>query len=247
MPSPGSKPRAPSLSGLPSAPAAAALSVALLLVGALVWFVPFLTTAHQPVAEVPAPAALSVLTPFPVAPRTQACMYPVTVTPGSEIAQFGLRPAAPSASGGPPVELVLSARDYHATLAVPGGYPGGSVALPIAPPRRAEIASACFVNRGVTTVLLSGTNEARTLAAPETTIAGRPASGDIALTFLRARQISLLDRLGEVFGHASNLTDDLVPSWLIWIIAFVIAFGVPAAAVAALYRALREDEVPAAG
>jgi hypothetical protein len=224
---------------------AAVLSAVLILIGALLWFLPYLTSQRVPVAEVPAPAALSALTPFAVAPQAQACMSPVTVTPDSDIAEFQLRPAAPSPTGGPPVELVLSAPGYRAVLAVPGGYPGGGVGLPIAPPAHAEIASACFINRGKTPVLLIGTSEGRTTSRPATTIAGRRVLGDIALTFATARQVSLLDRLGEVFDHASNLTDRLVPAWLVWMIAIAVALGVPIAIVRAFHDALREDERPA--
>jgi hypothetical protein len=137
---------------------------------------------------------------------------------------------------------VLSAPGYRATLAVPGGYPGGGVALPIAPPRRAEIGTACFVNRGSTTALLDGTTEPRTVSRSRTQIDGRTVVGDIGLTFLEARPTSLLEHMGEIFDHASNLTDTLVPAWLIWVLAVLVALGVPAAVVTALWRSLREDE-----
>jgi hypothetical protein len=45
-----------------------------------------------------------------------------------------------------------------------------------------------------------------------------------------------------MFDHASNLTDHLVPAWLIWAIAVIVALGVPAATLAAFCLALREDE-----
>lgn len=230
--------------GLPAL--AALLAAGLILAGVLLWFRPYLTRKQQSVAEVPAPTALFAVSEFAVPPRQQACMSSVTVDPNSDLAQFQLRPAKPTPGGGPPIELILSAPGYRATADVPGGYPGGGVTLALAPPTRALIGTACFLNRGKTPVLLDGTTEPRTVARPGTTIDGKSVVGDIALTFLDSRQLSLLDRLGEVFGHASNLTDRLVPVWLIWILAVLVAFGAPIGIVSAFYVALREDEAGAA-
>lgn len=231
----------------PSVPVAcAALVAALIIAGGLIWFRPYMTNARPAIAEVPTPPALFALTTFAVPPKGSVCMNTITLTPQSAVAEFGLRPAPPSHSG-PPVDLVLSARGYHAVLAVPGGYPGGSVALPITPPKHAEIGTACFVNKGRSTVLLPGTTEPRTVARSGTYVNGTSVVGDVALSFSEAHERALADRLGEIFGHASNLTDHLIPAWLIWVIAVLAAFGIPTAVVAALYAGLREDEEPATG
>lgn len=74
------------------------------------------------------------------------------------------------------------------------------------------------------------------------TIAGRAVPGGITLEFLQGRLRTLFGQLGEVFDHASNLTDGLVPQWLVWLIAIAVALCVPLAMVLALFLALREDE-----
>ncbi len=228
---------------VPSAPAAcAALAGALILGGALLWFNPFLTGERTAFATVPTPPALFGVTSFELAPHGQACMRAVTITPQSRVAVFELRPAKQTPSGGPPVHLVLTAPGYRALLAVPGGYPGGVVSLPIAAPKRAEIGTACFVNEGHSTVLLPGTAEPRTISRSTMLINGRYVVGDVALSFVENGPHSLISRLGEIFEHASNVTDRLVPVWLIWILTVIVAFGVPVAVVAALYLALREGE-----
>jgi len=186
-----------------------------------------------------------VLNEFSVPPRQQACMESVAVEPSSDIAEFQLWPTKAGPRGGPPVELVLSASGYRGVVHVPGGYPGGAVTLPFTPPAHTLIVTACFINRGRSTVLLTGTSEPRTVARSATRIDGRSVVGDIALTFLENRERSLLDQLGEVFGHASVLTDHLLPVWLIWLLAVLVALGVPVGAVAAFYLALREDEAGA--
>jgi hypothetical protein len=227
---------------------ATALAGVLILTGSLVWFMPYLTRKQQPVAGVPDPAALLAVSEFAVPAHQQACMSAVTVEPDSRLAAFQLRPAKATPGGGPPVELVLSAPGYRGVVEVPGGYPGGGVELPLSPaPRSAVIAEACFLNRGSTVVLLDGTTETRTVSRSATLVNGRPVPGDIALTLLQGSPQSLLDRIGEAFGHASNLTDRLIPVWLIWVLALLVAFGVPISMLGAFYLALQEDELTSAG
>jgi hypothetical protein len=221
---------------------AAALAALLMVAGGLIWVRPYLTGAREDVSSVPAPDPVSAFSEFAVPPRQQACMSSVTVEPNSHLARFQLRPATPGLRGGPPVELVVSAPGYRGVVHVPGGYQGGSVALALNPPAHALIGSACFINRGSSTVLLDGTTEPRTLSRPATTIAGKPVVGDISLAFLDSQARPLSDQLGEVFDHASTLTDRLVPVWLLWLLAVLVAFGVPIGVVAAFYVALREDE-----
>lgn len=219
----------------------ALLMLVLMLIGAWIWFRPFLVSKQDWRAEVPTPPALNAVSEFAVPRSGEACMGSVTVTPNSHLAVFGLRPAKQTPRGGPPVRLSLSGPGYHASLSVPGGYPGGGVTLPIAAPSHPTITTACFINEGRSTVLFDGTIEPRTVARSPTTVDGVSVVGDIALTFLEGRDTSMLQRLGLVFDHASNLTERLVPVWLIWALAVLVAFGVPAGVVAALYRALRED------
>jgi hypothetical protein len=216
-----------------------------MLCAGLHWFRPYLAGDRQVISSVPDPEPVFALSEFPIAPHQQACLNSVTVDPNSRIAEFHLRLAEPSRSGGPPVELVLSAPGYRGVVEVPGGYAGGTVSLPMKPPARSLIGSACFINRGRTTVLFDGTTEARSLSRSSMVIAGKPVVGDIALTFLDGSPRSLLDGLGEVFGHASTLTDRFVPVWLIWLLAVIVALGVPLGVLAAFYLALRQDEVAA--
>ncbi|MGN6372007.1 MAG: hypothetical protein ACTHM1_03320 [Solirubrobacteraceae bacterium] len=219
----------------------AATMAAFLLAGAFIWYKPFLERDSQPPASIPAPPPMFVVAPFPVPAHREACMRSVTLDPNGRVATFQLRPAKPLPAGGPPVDLVLSAPGYKAVASVPGGYPGGGVSVPVTPPRRPEIGTACFVNRGTTSVVFTGTTEARTIARPTTTVAGRPVPGDIALSFFDSRSRSLLSRLDEVFSHASALTDRLVPTWLIWGIAICAALGMPAMVIVAFCRSLSES------
>lgn len=211
-----------------------------LLAGALNWFVPFLLARSQNVAEVPAPPPLFTVTEYRVAPHGRACENLVAVTPQSRRASFMLRPIKHAAGGGPPVQLTLSAPGYEASASIPGGYPGGLATVPILAPARALIATACFVDRGTVPVLLDGTTEVRTMSRSQLEINGRPVTGDIALRFFDSYSHTLAGRLGTVFEHASNLTDGLLPPWAIWVLAVLVACGVPLAIIVAFRQALIE-------
>jgi|SRR5271166_481240 len=237
MPSPARK-----QGGRRRVPLATALAVALILLGALVGLLPRLTKKRLPVAEIPTPAALFQVSPFALAPHERACMFPIVTTSNSELAQFQLWAAKAGSHSVPPVEILLSAPGYRATGRLPGGFPGGVATVAISPPKQSLIATVCFVNPGPGSVLLYGTTEPRTLANTATQLDGSPVPGDIALSFLQSHPRSLLDSAGEVFDHASNLTDRLVPVWLIWVLAVILLLGVPSAIVVSFDLALRQDE-----
>jgi hypothetical protein len=224
--------------------AAAALTVLLMLVGGAFVLKPHLRGGSELVAGVPNPPAFYAVTEFLVPPHEQACMSSIAIDANSRVAVIELSPAKPNKHGGPPVDIVLRAPGYHAVVKVPGGYPGGSATLPIVPPaKRAEIGTACFVNKGKTTVALNGTTEPRTVSRSLTKINGRPVPGDIALTFLDSRQRPLLDEINETFEHAATLTDGLVPVFAVWVFALLVLATMTLGTVAAFYLALREDEV----
>jgi hypothetical protein len=227
--------------GLPTL--ATALAVAAIALGALLWFKPYLTRSQTFRSSVPAPIALSATSPFPVAAGQRACMSSVTVEPTSQAAQFWVQPAKRRSHRGPPLELLLEGAGYRSASHLSGGYRAGIVTMSVTPPPRSLSVTACFLNEGPETAVLMGSVEARTISRSATTIAGVSVVGDISLMFLEGHPSSLLDRLGTVFAHASNLTDRLIPVWLIWVLAVFVALGVPCGISVAFYRALREDEI----
>ena len=221
---------------------ASGLIAILVVAGAFTWFRPYLTQQRQTVGSVAAPTALSEVAEFMVPAHGRACMNSVTFSPRTQLATFQLHPATPNTAGGPPVELTLTAVNYRATATLPGGRRGGVAILAIVPPKQSEIGTVCFVNRGAAVALLNGTTEPRTISRSALQIDGHAVTGDIALTFLESRPRSLLDDVSTIFAHASNLTDRLVPVWVVWILAILVAFGLPLSVVSAFYLALREDE-----
>ncbi len=225
---------------------ATALAALAMLIGALLWFRPYLTHKQVFDSAVPTPTPLTVANQYELAPGEQACMTAISVEPNSRVAQFQLHSVKSSPQGGPTVELELVGTGYRSVSRLPGGYPGGLATVPITPPRHSIIGNACFTNRGSSSVLLLGSAEARTITGSATTVGGTAVVGDISLSFIDTRPHSLLGHAGTIFAHASNLTDHLLPVWLIWILAVLVGFGVPLGILAALYLALREDEAAGA-
>ena len=138
--------------------------------------------------------------------------------------------------------MVLSAPGYRSAAELPAGQSEGQAQVAVRPPRHFVIGTACLLNRGTTPALLVGSTEPRSRTRSKLTINGRPVAGDIAMTFVDSKSKTRLSRLGEAFERASNLTDRLIPVWLVWIIAVLAALSVPIGTVLFLQRALREDE-----
>lgn len=231
---------------------AACLALIVILLGVLVRFVPHLFEERTLSAGVPAPPALSAPSMFSLAPGQSACMSLVAVEPASRVATFSLLPAGASSKAPsqhlqrlprPAVELTLTASGFQASARTAAGYGAKSVSVRIDPPRHALLSTACFVDRGTIPVLLEGSSEARTITRSATVVNGTSVVGDIALSFAAAPRRSLLDSLGDVFGRASALTEGLVPVGLIWALALLVALVVPLGVVAALYLAVREDDL----
>jgi hypothetical protein len=223
--------------------AAATIVAAVVIVGcALLLLVSYLLHTERPVAGTPGPSAQSKASEFRIPAHQSACMSAITLVPNGRIVQFEAGEASGSTHRNPPIDVVLSAPGYNATAHVAGGEPEGVVALPVRAPRRTVFGSACVVNRGTTPAVLFGSTEPRTRTRSVLSINGRPTTGNITLSFFNSRSRSRLSRLGEVFEHASNLTDHLIPTWLIWLLSIFALLAVPAMTVAFFRRAVQEDE-----
>jgi hypothetical protein len=229
----------------PRSPArtAAVVASAVILCGAVVLFASYLLHRERPLVGTPAPRALFKATVFTLPPHQPACMSAITLPPNGGTLQFELREVPGGAHGSPPIDALLRAPGYRALAHLPGEQPEGVVELPIRPPPHYGIGSVCLINSGTSAAALAGSTEARSVSRSTLTINSKPVAGDIALTFLSNHRKSRLSRVGEVFDHASNLTDHLIPVWLIWILAISVLLTVPIGTVSLFHRALREDEV----
>ncbi|HWX74497.1 MAG TPA: hypothetical protein VNZ05_04270 [Solirubrobacteraceae bacterium] len=221
-------------------PAALLAAVTAVLAG-LILLGTYLLHSERPIAGTPSPSALFKATLFTVPPRQSACMSDITLPANGRVLQFQL--GEPSQRANPPLEVLLAAPRYRALARLPGEQPEGAAEVRVRPPKRDAIGIACITNRGTTPAVLAGSTEPRSSSRATLTLNGRAMPGDIALSFFQAHRKSRLGRIGEVFRHASTLTDRLIPVWLVWLIAVLTLVAVPAGIALAFYRTLREDEL----
>jgi hypothetical protein len=219
-------------------PVATALVV---VVGALVWFVPYLNRQREMVASTGASPPFANVTPVPLRAGGVACMTRVTIDTDAASAQFvvipGRRPAPPLrvSTAGP--------AGYRGTAAmVPGGYrEAGPRSAPISAPKRPLIGRVCVRNAGGTSVSLVGTTEKRTNGRMQTFVDGRPVAADISLQLLQGGSSTLLGETPEVVARMATFKGSFVSSAVFWLLLVLVVFCVPALVVAAVASAVSMD------
>jgi hypothetical protein len=139
------------------------------------------------------------------------------------------------------MDLLLTGRGYKGEAHLASEGYANRVEFQIPPPRHSLIGNACIINRGRTSLPLEGTS-APNASRSALTINGKRVAGNLTLIFLEDLPKTRVRHLGTAFEHISNLTDRLVPVWLVWVFMISLLLGVPVAIVAAVYRAVRDDE-----
>jgi hypothetical protein len=215
------------------------LVVALVLLFALVLFVPPLLDDDHAVDATPAPPPLSEIALVRLPGGERACLANVVLDPGSAVARFQVgtfrRP-------GPPLEVSAAGRRYS----VRGGYRDNApLAVTLTRPRAPVRTSLCIANRGRVPVALYASDEVRTRSRVVVTAAGRPVSPDVTLTLDRAQPRSVVDQLEEVVDHTARWRPGVQP-WFVWLLLVAVLLGVPGLAALALARAQPGDEGVAA-
>jgi hypothetical protein len=231
--------RRPPLSVL--APAACALAI---LWGVADSLRPFVTFDHDVVVATPALGALEQRWTATLQPGDEACIRPVVFTPDAEVVR--LRVLTEKDDKASPIEVVARGPGYESKTVLEG-YGTGFDQTPLAritPPEGEVEGEVCARNAGTRDpVQLVGTDEIRSQVPAETIVNGQAQDGkELEVTLLEAERRTYLSRTGEILDRASALTAGYAPTWLLWIVCVLAALGIPAAIVAGLYRALREDD-----
>jgi hypothetical protein len=225
-----------------SARAAIALAVLLVLAGAVASLWPFITRDRAAITASPSPGPRSAdHVDIPLRPRSELCVAPVTIDTASAVAAFTVN--SPTV-GTTRVDVLTSAPGYRrrAALDVDLRASGTPVNAPVGPPPRRVTGRVCVRNATRHRIALAGTNNPQWIGVARTSIDGRELQNQaIALTLLEPRSQSILDRLGTIVRHATDLTGGAVPfavGWLI-IVGFVVA--TPVAILLLFWLALRES------
>jgi hypothetical protein len=208
------------------------------VLGALVWFLPYVNRSIQPVSSTGASPPFYSVTPVPLAPGSVACMTNVTIDTDAGVAQFL---AIPGPQPAPPLRVSTDGPDgYHGrAVQLAGGYrsPTPQTAT-IHPPRHALIGRVCVRNVGRVTVSLVGTTEARTSGREQTVIDGRRVRADVQLQLLENRTRTLLQDSPEILRHMATVKGSFVSTGLLWLLLTFVVLGVPALVIAAVASAV---------
>jgi hypothetical protein len=208
-------------------------------VGALWFYVPYLTEDHPNVLSTPSLVGFQVSKQVVVRRGQQACISPVPLEPALRTVRMVLQVRGTQAS---PLELELRGPGYRGTGRFAGYQPGAAVnveaAVSPAPPRDAD-GTLCVRNAGRRAVGLVGTDEPLSSTLPATALDGKPQGAiDPAITFLGGPPQSMISGAGTILGRASDLTGGFVPLWLLWPLAIAFVLAAPLSLAWALYRSL---------
>ena len=221
--------------------AAAAVALAILW-GAGDSLRPFATLDRDVVQSTPGLGALDSRYTATLNAGDEACIEPVTLTPESQVAR--MRVLAPDGRPAPPVEITATAGSYRSSGRAQG-YPTGAdqlVTVELDPPDRKVRGRVCVSNAGRGKVDIVGAQDVRSQVPAKLTLNGTEEQGkDLELTLLEAERTSIAERPGELIAHARDLAPDYAPTWLLWILAVLVALGLPAAAIGGYYLAVSAD------
>jgi hypothetical protein len=216
--------------------------VAVLVVGALISWRPWLTAERPQITATPGLAGLFSRVTVPVSAHRTACVAPVPFDPASRRAQ--LLVLVPAGTKPPPPLRVEATAPGYRSSAIVRRYARGVdtvISAPIAPTPRAVMGRLCVTpERG--RVQLVGTNEPRSLTAAQATVDGKPVPGvSVAVTLTRPGTTTFTGELGTVADRASGLTGGIVPTWLAWLLLVLAAVATPVLVGAAFALALSRD------
>ncbi len=214
----------------------------LVVVGMLIWFVPYLGQSRRPVSSTGASPPFYSITPVLLAPGSLACMTNVTIDTNAGLAQFV---AIPGPQAAPPLRVSARGPDgYHSpAVRLPGGYrnPTPQIAA-IRPPTHALIGQLCVRNVGRVAVSLTGTTEKRTSGREQTVIDGRAVKPDVSLQLLQNRTPTLLEQTPEALQHMATFKGPFVSTALLWLLLVLVVLGVPALVIVAVASAVSTDQ-----
>lgn len=205
--------------------AAVAIFTVALVGAALLWIRPYFTTQRTFIASEPAPTGLDTLQHYVIGPHDTACMTEATLP--RTLGQISVTLLPVGGQPLPPVAITLSGAGYTTTTTSPAGFPGGTIVLPLHPPKRTVIGNVCFTDIGKSEVALLGSNEPHSATRSTLVVDGKPTPGEIAITLLTPGFHPLAEKLVPVAEHVSNLFDRLFGPYVLLILGGIVLFGLP--------------------
>ncbi|MFL5821494.1 MAG: hypothetical protein ACJ76S_12510 [Solirubrobacteraceae bacterium] len=164
----------------------------------------------------------------------------VRLDPGREACQRSLRAKAsfravelipgPAPTAGPPLGVTVAASRSGQLLGgglVRGGYRGGNPLKATVGKVSADRIDVCIDNRGTTPVTLGG-GKAESVRGSRLTSGGHQVAGyAVSLRFFRGRPHPVLSQVPLIFRRAALFRPGVVGAWTFWLLAALVAVGVP--------------------
>lgn len=175
---------------------------AVFLVVFLAWgaylFKRFLLNPRPITVSTPSSFFRAVEEPVPLRRASRACLDTVAFDPRGGVADFRvLTKGAPPT----PLALELTAPGYRARTVVRDYGDGEYKMVPVTPPPKSVLGTACFVNLGRRTVWLSATTEPRIASRSPTRVDGKDVPQHVALTFYERERSSILANTGDILAR----------------------------------------------
>jgi hypothetical protein len=218
----------------------AALVVVVFVVGALLWYAPWLTAQRTVVASTPSLDGISYRAEVKLPGGEAACIRPVPLDPNVREVRMLLDTRGNRA---PAIDLTMTGPGGYRATGRFAGYAPSNASLVVArlsqaPPQAAD-GQLCLHNTGRRAIGLVGTSEPESVTLPVTYVGSRPPGEiDPAITFLAGKQRSSAQQAGTILERAALFTG-AIPSWLIWPLALLFVLGLPVGAASALLLSAR--------
>jgi hypothetical protein len=211
---------------------------AVVLLGALAWWRPFLTEKGTFVASIPQPAPLFSAPPIPLKGGEKICFEPAVIDTHSRRAVF---PVATDGRPGAPLRLTMNGPGYRFAARVAGGYPDHSaIDVPVPAPPRDLALRVCIENPGRQAVSLAGADD-RTRTPLTVTGAGSKLNANVQFAFYESEPTSLASHLPIASKRMAEFRPGVIGPWLLWPLALLVIVGAPAGALWALWHSVRHE------
>jgi hypothetical protein len=203
------------------------------------------TRDRAAVTAVATPPPVRLATPIELRRGHEACQEDVALEPDTRVVRIYSASPTPEV---PRVRVTLRGDGWSSSALSPEGPGPGSGSdgiydTPIEPPPRSLLATVCVASAESRPAILAGSREASVRSRSRTMVDGRPTDVRLGLVLLAGSPRSLVSQVKTVLQRAATFHPPIIGWFSLGLLALIVVIAVPAGAVYAALRALREDDV----
>jgi hypothetical protein len=214
-------------------------AAAVLVVGVVFAFVPFLTRERAVTTATPVPDPVSPLESLKLQPRARVCVNSIPFTPDASRVRMLI-----GQLHGPPQPLQLSVRaaGLDETNPVAPRYAASTpIVVGFTPVARASFGTVCLRNVGDRAVNAGMTSDPRNISRSQATLDGKPYGNHVPVTLFAAKRASLLSRVGAIVNHVAAFKPSPAHT-VVWILVVLVIVALPALILWGVAAGLRPDD-----